>query len=794
MLSTNTICFEGICRIYRNAVVNHIRLTLSRIYPSNWEEKIVVPFRNEWEDIRRAAEIRRNTGELAGALADDAELLGVNHFYNLFECYFDELFPGSKNTPEVSRKQQKQAVLGWSRNIKNLRDPVLGHPVEADVTEEDASMMLDSARRILDPIDSEAAASVAKLRESIRNRDINLNSEVADYRRQLEASTLPSRETVAPNFVGRRTELEELTNWLNDPYSRVWLLAGDGGKGKSAIAYEFAIETLENPPSNLEIVIWLSAKARRFVAGQFVDVEIPDFEDLNSALDWVLRAYGAPSFEHQDIKDKEEECRNYLSQLPALIILDDVDSLEGQNLESAMSYFLYRTPAAKSKVLLTSRRVPLGMEHTQVKGFDLGSSDGIEFVKSRLNMFGLDQEQFPNATTNNILQACDGSPLFVQDLLRLCKVGEKPDSAIDKWKSVGGESARRYALEREFEMLSASAKKVLLTCALYEGPASLPEIQVAADLPESDCHDALLDLQNLFLVPRPHLVEGVPRFALNVNTRQLVIDVLGQSNLAARISSAIKVVTGQAQVTPAHRQRVGQYIRQAVTQVKLNEHASAEESLLEALSLYPENSDLHGYLGWVYKAWNPNPRYTDARKQFTRAAELKSFKEDTYRHWWDIEREQSEWTSAAEAAEKGLNIIGSSERLAYLAGYARSQAAKDLYQQAQFSRAEQEANKAEAHLKNALLDLDRVGQGQYQFHSAVHRAVVINYERLVRIRQFQQDGGGERHYLRMLSQSLRRWANEHPNDPNASSERQRLVYWFPSLDSPVREPAYRNTR
>ena len=54
------------------------------------------------------------------------------------------------------------------------------------------------------------------------------------------------------------------------------------------------------------------------------------------------------------------ECRTYLSQLPALIILDDVDSLEGQNLESTMSYFLYRISASKSKILLTSRRVPHG--------------------------------------------------------------------------------------------------------------------------------------------------------------------------------------------------------------------------------------------------------------------------------------------------------------------------------------------------------------------------------------------------------------------------------------------------
>ena len=247
----------------------------------------------------------------------------------------------------------------------------------------------------------------------------------------LEGSTLPSRESIAPRFIGRQPELRKLNEWLEDSYSRVWLLAGDGGKGKTAIAYDFAEATRNQPHPELEIVIWLSAKARKFVSGQSVDIESPDFWDLNSALDSVLRAYGAPDSEEMDTREKEKECLNYLGQLPALIILDDVDSLEGQNIE-AMNFFVHRTHITTSKVLLTSRRVPFGMEPTvtQVTGFEPRSDDGIRFIDSRIQMFELDPAQFPRATKNSILEACDGSPLFVQDLLRLCRIGELPDAAI----------------------------------------------------------------------------------------------------------------------------------------------------------------------------------------------------------------------------------------------------------------------------------------------------------------------------------------------------------------------------
>ena len=75
MYSNNSICFEGICRVYRNAVVKHIRSALGAKYPNEWEGKISAPFRKEWEDIRSAAETRRNTGEIDGPLVDDADLL-----------------------------------------------------------------------------------------------------------------------------------------------------------------------------------------------------------------------------------------------------------------------------------------------------------------------------------------------------------------------------------------------------------------------------------------------------------------------------------------------------------------------------------------------------------------------------------------------------------------------------------------------------------------------------------------------------------------------------------------------
>ena len=468
MLDVSTLCFQAIQREYRNAVVNHIRVRFKEAFPDTWEGQLKSPFKKEWDALVENAQIRRQTGEISTPLTDSFDLLGVNHFSNLFEKYLGVLFPQLEERGDVVQKEARQALLTWARAIKNFRDSALGHPPELDMDRHDALSLLDSASRLLDFVNKEAAIEVRRIRDII---DSGLESPpLSDPYQQplVEGSTLPPRKAVAPSFVGRQTELAALHSWLDEPYQHVYFLAGDGGKGKTAIAYEFATFVRQNPPPGLEAVIWLSAKVRRFESGNTVTMESPDFGDLPSALQVVLSAYGAAGYHQDDINSMSEVVVDYMNQLPALIVMDDVDSLEGQNME-AMNFFLLRVAGTKSKVLFTTRRIPfnfVGTKATQVQGFRPGSEEGLKFIDSRIALYGLDASGFVRSDKNTILEACDGSPLYVQDLLRLCVVGETPSSAVRLWREYRGEGARRYALGREFDKLSEDAKLVLLTCAL----------------------------------------------------------------------------------------------------------------------------------------------------------------------------------------------------------------------------------------------------------------------------------------------------------------------------------------
>ena len=777
MDSRNAICFQGL-QIYRDAVVRHIRHTLQHSYPHDWPARLRAPLQKEWEPLEEAAGRGRKTGEITTQLQDDFDLLSVNHFYNLFEAYYDILFPDDRISPDLHR-QKRQNILYWAKAINTMRNVIVGHPGELEASEEDSSLMMLYCKRVADFISTDTSDALSQQRELL------FNPTLTSIRNQpiLESSTLPPRESIAPMFVGREKEISELQAWLSDPRSHTWLLAGDGGKGKTSIAYQFADSVAQRGEGSFEIVIWMSAKARKFESGIPVDIESPDFWDLDSALTWVLQAYGALRIDEMDIEQKEKECLQYLGQLPALIILDDVDSLEGQNI-SAMNFFMIKAQTTLSKVLLTSRRIPLGLEPTTtiVKGFDVGATDGLQFIDSRIDMYGLESSQFSKHIKDDIVDACDGSPLFIQDLLRLITIlGEAPRNAISEWKKWKGEAARRHALGREFEKLSDTAKQVLLACALYPSPISLDEIVIVTKILREECHAATQELRSLFLLPAPSIIENIPRFRLNVNTSRLVLEVEGTTDRAQRIRSSIKAITQDIQMTPRGREIIGQYIRQAVSLVKLDRHAEAESTLQEALVQNPDHPDLYGSLGWVYKSWKPNVRYTDARNHFARASELKSTKEDMYRHWWELEDRQGEWTAAANAAEDGLSSIPSSRRLTYMAGRARSRLAQDLYAQTQYGRAKQEAQRAETHLKNALAELEDLRQGEYQLHGQILRANTINFVHLIRLAGIEEDAASDNHYMRLLASYLRRWEREHPDDPNMPTEKNRCTYLFPEL-------------
>ena len=99
---------------------------------------------------------------------------------------------------------------------------------------------------------------------------------------------MPPSDVLVQRFIGREAELLDLWTWLTDPDSRRWSLVGDGGKGKSALAYR--------GPST-------------------------DFSSLDEALGELLTFYDHKPELELTTKKKVDRCLGFLETLPHWLLL-----------------------------------------------------------------------------------------------------------------------------------------------------------------------------------------------------------------------------------------------------------------------------------------------------------------------------------------------------------------------------------------------------------------------------------------------------------------------------------------
>ncbi len=744
------VCYEGIQRIYRNAVVRFLRSSFSQSFPPGDSlNKLRAPFQKEWDQIKQNAHAARKSGELATPINDDFDLLSVNHFFNLFDAYYDVLCPFiSKDVQE--KKQQRQALLSWMKTIKNLRDP-LSHPSEEDFSREDSFMLLDSARRVLSRLNlQEDADRIKKITDEL------IGYLSSNLRREPLESQLPQREAIVIDFIGRKKEKKDLWEWFKDPVSRRWALSGEGGKGKSALAYNFALEVKFEAPQPFQTVFWLTAKKVRFLEGSVIATE-PDFSDLDSVLSRILTFYGWVDEVAYPTESKRKKVLELLDEFPALIVVDDVDSLESEN-EDAIEFFSLHLPETKSKVLFTSRRIIFGMggTTTHVKGFD--AHEAAEFILSRCQSMELDSRAFDQKTIQRVLSVTEGSPLYIEELLRFTPTVSSVSEAIKLWESRKGNAARQYALGRECDLLTPNARKVLLASSICPHAISFAEIESISGLDTQTVTAALQELQKLFLFPKPKLIEGEQRFEINLNTKALICEVYGNDDTYRRLQEACRVIHNG--VSETGRGAIGAIIRQAIFLEKTSKYEEAEHLLLNALDKYSSNPDLIGVLGKIYKSWQPS-RITDAREKFNRAWQLKSSKIEMYEHWWLMEIKEREWTKAAKAADNGLGILRNNRKLLYLSGYAHSRLAKELKRGLHVEKANKEIELAKNNLERALKIKHENDFWEMELNSDIYRALVI-------ISEIASNEKNMRHYLKL-------WLERHPEDHNAISEGERIA-------------------
>lgn len=757
-LSTDAIVYEAVFRVFRNAFVDHTRTCLQLQFQGMAVEKLRHCISlDEWSAMEKSIEDVNARGQVQRTHEDVFDYIGINHFYGVMEVFFAELLEdGSKTSAKVT----KISVLRWLKEIKDVRDPT-AHPSTQEISVEDAFRTIDNCRKVCRKLglqDADALLQVLERRVLSRLTEMALTSEPGFD------DTLPPSESIVADFIGREEELAQLRAWLRHDRKPRWLLVGEGGKGKTAIAYQFATEANELARGKLCGVFWLSAKRRRYDAreGTIKATAGIDFDDLESSVDCILSDYGFSDELDKSLDDKRDLVIELLNELPVLLIVDDLDSVQPED-EDAVEFLTIDVGQTKTKVLFTSRRQFAGLGNTQtvVTGLDL--TESLLFIETKGMALGLSSTALTSQAMMEVFELCEGSPLYMEDLLRLA-VAVGVAQAIQSWRNSGGDTVRRYALEREREMLTPLAREILDICALADRPLSLLSLAAVANRAEGSVAGAVDELRRLHLVPAADGSSGTPSFQVNMNLGLLVRATPAFPDRWQRYANALTAVSGQA-FTRTHQTIVRDSVRLARLQLSGGSPIEAERTLQGALAICPDDPYLFGLLGVVYAKFKPQ-RAVDAREQWERAHALGSSDRRVYVSWANMELAAEKFDSALDAAMRGLERVKNDADLLQLAGYASSRMAQRHAASLNETKATREFRRSDNLISKAL-ELKNVAGTNARSISRAYMTYLMNAE----VRQFQETA------CRRLGQWLA-WA---PDDPYAKHEALKRLGKCPGL-------------
>ena len=477
---------------------------------------------------------------------------------------------------------------------------------------------------------------------------------------------LPDRSIVCSKFVGRKDALVALWRWMADPLSRVRLIAGEGGLGKTSLAYCFAENIASTGVKRFEQVVWLTAKRNRFsVNNNSIESNYStDFYDARSLFSAIGEKHGCSEEDYGDnsIEEVKQAALDACSTIPSFIVIDDIDSLSPEDQRRALEFGLQVTP--KTKLLMTTRvNLSYSIDNVLIlNGFSMDEYiDYVSMLRTKYTLPSLSERKI-----EHIWRVSSGSPLFTDSLFRLEMRGIGIDSAIKNWENEKGMDVRKFALEREIGQLGREAKRVLYVIC-YLKNVSLIEISLILRYAEQTLGDAIEQLKEVFLVAAPPIKKEV-RFTTDPNTARLVLEMgqrlgIDHSMIEKEIKRARSDAIGVAR---KHRDDiVGRAISQANASYKLGDPTGALNVVLEASKKSKKpHMDLLLAIG-RFCLLTPKPARFRASSSFKEAYELGQRKPLLFDLWFKSEVERSALHGALDVAGHAIECNDSNLGLWY---------------------------------------------------------------------------------------------------------------------------------
>ncbi|MBA6340007.1 ATP-binding protein [Colwellia sp. MB02u-10] len=511
---------------------------------------------------------------------------------------------------------------------------------------------IDECKQVISQLDFEFLVS---------SRDFYSEGEEKKVRKNVIEHNLPDKNFICPEFIGRFEMLQELWSWLSDDFQYTKVLAADGGKGKTSIAYEFCQLIIKSGTGLFEQVMWLTAKKQQFKASYNKYAETPEthYNDLESLLKEVCLRTGSLSEEVNELtlQQLQRETRDGLNLIPSLVVIDDIDSNSPEEQRRIME-IARSISSTSSRILMTTRANNIYSNDSSILVPGLEGEEYKELVNSLCSSLGLQKYNDHNIEKLNVVS--EGSPLFTESILRLCKLGLSVEHAIEDWSGKSGDAVREAALRKEVLELSPEATKILLTIS-YIGSLSRSELHQYTDFGNIEISEAIEQLGNLFLISSIEFIEEEPRFESTSSISKLVLSIASDivPNSQEYIIRLREICEGLEASSQVHIPEVGAAVRQCNSLLKEKRFEDSRNTVFSLIKepRYKENSDLYFILAKTdYE--DPNINDEVVRKSFSEAFIKGQRKPVFFEMWYQTESNSGSSSAILDVCENALRSIG----------------------------------------------------------------------------------------------------------------------------------------
>ena len=463
----------------------------------------------------------------------------------------------------------------------------------------------------------------------------------------IRASLPPSPATIQ-EFVGRFHCIEQIAHWLQtsrDPRLFLW---GQGGSGKSTIAYEFAsllaevgkaFATKQGP---IERVVYLSAKAI-YLDPLSAEVKTSTGTDFGDALELfqAILMLADWSSDDQVSQYDYETALNSLEELldteTIFIVVDDIDTLTTANKDGGMEEMFLLMSRAKSgsKILYTQRNFPSFAPRAAVEVPGLDHEEAHQFIDLCCKKFSV-----PAPSDNEekwIKENSEKRPLAIETMIGMRRITASYSDAFQRWKERSGD-ARSYLFSREYQQLNHNdrGRHLLAALSISDAPQSFGALQSVLQFTTEQLEDAIAETRDMFLsITSGNDAEG-DLYSIGPATRLYVSEVSKQLDRFGAIKARVTHLRNISASTP---KAFAHIIDGAARSVDAGQPEKAITMLTNPSlpDVFKEHPLVNAVLGKAYAEVHP-PNVIEARACFESAFSLGHRNYQMYIDWLDLEQ------------------------------------------------------------------------------------------------------------------------------------------------------------